>query len=123
MTKQQQIIWRLLQESQTHPTAEELYLAAKKELPNISMGTVYRNLGQMAEEGQIRRLHFAEQPDHYDKNLHPHDHAICVRCGSITDVQLKSLSDVIELVPEMEILSYELSIQCVCPQCGKSAAV
>lgn len=123
MTKQQQIIRRLLEHANTHPTAEELYLEAKKEMPNISMGTVYRNLGQMVEDGQVRRLHFADQPDHYDYNVYPHDHAICVKCGSITDIQLKSISDVIKDAPEMDILSYELSIQCVCAGCraGTSA--
>ena len=117
LTKQQLMIRRLLEQSETHPTAEELYLEAKKEMPNISMGTVYRNLGHMAEEGLIRRLHFAEQPDHYDKNVHPHDHAICVKCGNITDVQVKSISNLIENAPEMDIHSYELSIQCICAGC------
>ena len=71
MTKQQMMIRRLLEQSVTHPTAEELYLEAKKEMPNISMGTVYRNLGQMAEEGLIRRLHFAAQPDTTTKTSIP----------------------------------------------------
>ena len=121
MTKQQLMIRRLLEQSVTHPTAEELYLEAKKEMPNISMGTVYRNLGQMAEEGLIRRLHFAEHPDHYDKNVHPHDHAICVKCGYITDVQVKSIHNLIENAPDMDILSYELSIQCICAGCRENS--
>ena len=122
MTKQQMMIRRLLEQSVTHPTAEELYLEAKKEMPNISMGTVYRNLGQMAEEGLIRRLHFAAQPDHYDKNVHPHDHAICVKCGYITDIQVKSINDLIEIAPDMDILDYELSIQCVCAECRSNSS-
>ncbi len=117
MTKQQEIIRKLLERSQTHPTAEELYWEAKKEMPNISMGTVYRNLGQMAEEGSIVRLHFAGQPDHYDKTTRPHDHAICVQCGSISDVELSSLKSMIEDTLKVGILSYELNIQCVCNAC------
>lgn len=122
MTKQQQIICRLLEQSETHPTAEELYWEAKKEMPNISMGTVYRNLGQMAEEGTILRLHFPGHPDHYDKTIRPHDHAICVKCGSITDVELSSLKPMIEESLNMGILSYELSIQCVCSSCQSKAS-
>ena len=117
MTKQQQIIRRLLEQAENHPTAEELYWEAKKEMPNISMGTVYRNLGQMAEEGIILRLHFPGQPDHYDKTIRPHDHAICVRCGSISDVEFTSLQPMIEEALNVDILSYELSIQCLCHDC------
>lgn len=123
MTRQQQIIWRLLQQSETHPTAEELYILAKMEIPNISMGTVYRNLGQLTEEGQIRRLHFAGLPDHYDKTVRPHDHAVCVKCGRIEDVQIKSLDQVIENAPDMDILTYELNIQCICAKCRDNVQV
>jgi Fe2+ or Zn2+ uptake regulation protein len=122
MTKQQLIIRRLLERSETHPTAEELYLEAKKEMPNISMGTVYRNLGQMAEEGSIVRLHFAGHPDHYDKTIRPHDHAICVKCGLITDVELNSIKPMIEDALHVGILSYELNIQCVCNACQSKAS-
>lgn len=122
MTKQQLIIRRLLERSETHPTAEELYLEAKKEMPNISMGTVYRNLGQMAEEGSIVRLHFAGHPDHYDKTIRPHDHAICVKCGLITDVELNSIKSMIEDALHVGILSYELNIQCVCNACQSKAS-
>ncbi len=122
MTKQQQIIRRLLEQSETHPTAEELYWEAKKEMPNISMGTVYRNLGQMAEEGTVLRLHFPGQPDHYDKTIRPHDHAICVKCGMIADVELSSLKSMIEESLNVGILSYELNIQCVCNACKSKAS-
>ena len=122
MTKQQLIIRRLLEQSETHPTAEELYLEAKKEMPNISMGTVYRNLGQMAEEGSIVRLHFPGHPDHYDKTIRPHDHAICVKCGLITDVELNSIKSMIEDALHVGILSYELNIQCVCNACQTKAS-
>lgn len=121
MTRQQEIIRRLLEQSETHPTAEDLYWEAKKEMPNISMGTVYRNLGQMAEEGSIVRLHFPGQPDHYDKMIHPHDHAICVKCGSISDVELSSLKPMIEDALNVGILSYELNIQCICHNCQSNA--
>ncbi len=122
MTKQQLIIRRLLEQSETHPTAEELYLEAKKEMPNISMGTVYRNLGQMTEEGAILRLHFPGHPDHYDKMIRPHDHAICVKCGSIADVELDSLKSMIEESLNVGILSYELNIQCICSSCQNKAS-
>ncbi len=117
MTKQQIIIQRLLDESERHPTAEELYLEARRELPNLSIGTVYRNLGQLADQGKIRRLHIPGQPDRFDKTSHPHDHAVCVRCGAISDVNRESLQSVIEEALHMDILSYELSIECVCSSC------
>ena len=120
-SRQRDAILTMLRSRYDHPTAEQLYTDLKTDFPKLSLGTVYRNLGQMAEEGLIRRLHFAEQPDHYDKNVHPHDHAICVKCGYITDIQVKSINDLIENAPEMDILNYELSVQCVCAACRSNS--
>ncbi len=68
-----------------HPTAAEVYEEIRKTYPQISLGTVYRNLNLMAGEGEVLRLSFSEAPDHFDPNAHEHYHVVCNRCGRIFD--------------------------------------
>ncbi|MDR2180185.1 MAG: transcriptional repressor [Synergistaceae bacterium] len=68
-----------------HPTAAEVYEEVRRNLPQISLGTVYRNLSLMAEEGELLRLSFPEAPDRFDPNVYEHYHASCVCCGRIFD--------------------------------------
>lgn len=68
-----------------HPTASEVYEWIRKEYPKISLGTVYRNLNEMALSGQIMRLSFSGEPDRYDCNAKEHFHMVCSDCGQIFD--------------------------------------
>ncbi|MDR1621630.1 MAG: transcriptional repressor [Synergistaceae bacterium] len=68
-----------------HPTAAEVYEEVRKNFPQISLGTVYRNLSLMAENGELLRLYFPEAPDRFDPNAYEHYHAVCLRCGRIFD--------------------------------------
>ena len=71
----------------THPTADWVFNQAKKNIPNISLGTVYRNLKQLSDEGSIRTIHDGATA-RYDWNKDPHDHLKCKVCGDLIDVQL-----------------------------------
>lgn len=68
-----------------HPTAAEVYEKIRKTYPHISLGTVYRNLGLMADDGEILRLAFSGAPNRFDSKAHEHYHAMCIRCGRIFD--------------------------------------
>lgn len=68
-----------------HPTAAEVYEEIRRDYPQISLGTVYRNLGMMAGDGEILRLSFSGAPDRFDPNTHEHYHVACSRCGRIFD--------------------------------------
>jgi Fur family peroxide stress response transcriptional regulator len=68
-----------------HPTAAEVYEEVRKAYPQISLGTVYRNLSLMADDGEILRLSFPDAPDRFDPNAHEHYHVACSRCGRIFD--------------------------------------
>lgn len=70
-----------------HPTAEELYLSLKEEMPNLSLGTVYRNLSLLSEEGTIRKLSCGGA-DHFDGNTAQHYHFLCNRCGRLYDLPM-----------------------------------
>ena len=86
-SKQKSALLKLIKQGTLdHPTADEVYQAMRKVCPSISMGTVYRNLNQMEESGEIKRLSFTDGPDHYDYNTSTHYHYICRKCGRIYDM-------------------------------------
>jgi len=78
----------LLKTTGTHPTASWIYDRMKREFPDLSMGTVYRNLNILVEQGLVRKIDFGSTFDRYDANTARHYHFICERCGSITDLSL-----------------------------------
>lgn len=117
MTEQRRIVYNIVMQACDHPTAEEIYEQAKKLKPGIAMGTVYRNLGILADEGQILHIHMPDGPDRYDKTLRRHEHMECIVCGSVVDAELGNLTDMIAERSGLEIHSYELSLRGVCPNC------
>ena len=75
-----------------HPTADALYASIREEFPNISLGTVYRNLNLLVETGEILKLTCGNGPDHYDGNATPHYHFVCRECGQIYDIDLDEMT-------------------------------
>lgn len=78
----------MLQNSEIHPTADWIYGQLKGEFPNLSMGTIYRNLNILNEQGLIKKIDFGSTFDRFDANTGPHYHFVCERCGSIIDLEL-----------------------------------
>ena len=76
---------------QRHPTAEQGVMEMKKEYPSIAIGTVYKHLNALAEEGRLHRITESGSPDRYDCTER-HDHLICNRCGRITGETSQNLS-------------------------------
>ena len=87
MPKYAEEILAAVTELQQHPTAEQVFLEMKREHPSIALGTVYKHLNGLAEEGLLLRITEPGSPDRYDRTER-HDHLICSRCGKIADVHL-----------------------------------
>lgn len=86
-SRQRAAILAFLQTRKDHPTAEFVYSSVKEQFPNISLGTVYRNLNQLAETGMIAKLSFGILGiDHFDYNTEPHQHFVCKSCSAIIDL-------------------------------------
>ncbi|MBQ9975500.1 MAG: transcriptional repressor [Clostridia bacterium] len=79
-------IIRLLQSTKEHPDADWVYFNMRKEFPNISLGTVYRNLKQLSDNGTILRLETGSGTEHFDAFTHDHSHFVCTACNRIIDV-------------------------------------
>jgi len=86
MTKQKRVILDVLKGTKTHPTADWVYGRVKKKIPNISLGTVYRNLNILKSQGEIIELCYGKGFSRYDGNASNHYHFTCENCGKVLDV-------------------------------------
>ena len=93
-SKQREALLKLLRSTRSHPTADRLYRELQKEFPNISLGTVYRNLSLLADIGEIQKLSTGIGPDRFDGNPKPHYHFICKECGSVLDLNVTGLDHI-----------------------------
>ena len=85
-SRQREAIKADLMRRRDHPTADMVYADIREKFPNISLGTVYRNLSLLTELGEIRRLAGQVGGDRYDGNTEPHGHFICRSCGAVMDL-------------------------------------
>lgn len=120
MTKQRRLIFDIVKNSRRHMTADEVYSEAKKEINNIGLGTVYRNLDFLRREGLVRRVELPDGPDRYDGNVTPHEHARCISCGRLLDVRLKT-DELLEKgqLEGFEIFGCEVHIVGLCKECAE----
>lgn len=119
MTKYGRMILELVSGCKEHLTAEEIYLRLKESSPRIVLATVYNNLNSLCSQGLIRRISMKTGPDRYDQNTR-HDHLICRHCGKISDVHLENMTKALSKAVGQPILSYDLKIQYLCPECKKA---
>ena len=117
-SQQRERIYQAVQMSDEHPSAQMVYDALRPELPRLSLGTVYRNLHQMAQEGRLRELEGSAT--RFDAVLSAHTHIRCVRCGQVADLALPydpSLDQ--EAVGNgWAVAGHELVFNGLCPACG-----
>jgi len=86
VTKQREAILKILRSNRSHPTADQIYDAVRKEIPNISKGTVYRNLQVLREDGAISELNLNGTLSRYEKKQPRHYHFRCEQCGRVFDL-------------------------------------
>jgi len=121
-TRQLAAVYEALRGDHSHPGADEIYQRVRRDLPRISLGTVYRNLQRLVEEGKIRMFLLGERVARYDPMVVEHDHFICQRCGRVEDVLL--LRDRrVDLAPLVNrgftITAHSLAIHGLCQKCGR----
>lgn len=85
-SKKRQAILDCLRSTTSHPTAEWIFTQLKPDYPDLSLATVYRNLGQMKEAGVIQSMGTVRGQERFDANILPHTHAVCTCCGVMVDV-------------------------------------
>ena len=85
-SRQRNLILGIVRANHLHPTADDVFLMARKKIPNISLATVYRNLNILREKGKIKEFHFDNGIRRYDGDLRDHCHVHCVECGKVVDM-------------------------------------
>lgn len=89
-SRQREAILEVLRSTDTHPTAAAVYERVRQKLPNISLGTVYRNLADLKKNGDILGISVGDGYEHFDGDVAPHIHLHCRCCGDIADLELQS---------------------------------
>jgi len=122
MTRQRRVILEQMQTPGEHLTADEVYERVRRRLPNISLGTVYRNLNLLSSTGQIKKLNLGGTQSWYDGGMHRHYHVRCVRCDKLSDVSAALFDDLDAAVnpsSDYVIIGHELEFQGICPDCRR----
>ncbi|MCL7487790.1 MAG: transcriptional repressor [Desulfobulbaceae bacterium] len=122
LTTQRQIILEELSKVKTHPTASELYDMVRKRLPRIGLGTVYRNLELMAENGMILKLEVGGTQKRFDATTDTHYHIRCSGCGRVDDIDTPVVDDLVREAAEAtsyEVLGHHVEFSGRCPSCLK----
>jgi Fur family peroxide stress response transcriptional regulator len=120
-TKQRAVILEILRRNDSHLTAEAIYREARKILPNISLGTVYRNLSFLREQGRAREIRSnSDSSSRFEGKCPPHAHFHCTVCQAVLDVPLPACLEEVEWNGEPEISSVkslDLHVIGACKQC------
>ena len=116
-SRQREAIINVLRSTNTHPTAAWIYEQVREQIPNISLGTVYRNLAALSESGEILSINVGDGQEHYDGDNKAHVHLHCKTCGCIKDLSLNS--DPLSDMAEKEGFVTETSIYLLCGTCEK----
>ena len=119
MTKYAEQILTLINMSDGHMTAEQIFLELKKTEPKVVQATIYNNLNTLCQKGLIRRMSIEGSPDRYDK-IRKHDHLVCQRCGALSDINFQDLTVSLEDQLGEGIISYDLKVFYLCPTCRKN---
>ncbi|MBQ8632349.1 MAG: transcriptional repressor, partial [Lachnospiraceae bacterium] len=93
-SRQRQAIIDYLCSTMEHPTAETVYTTVRINYPTVSLGTVYRNLNLLADEGEILRLTCGDGSDRFDGNPKPHYHFLCNNCGRVLDLVMEPMNHI-----------------------------
>ena len=119
-TIQRALVLEAVNKLQCHATVEEIYQMVASEHPNISKGTVYRNLNQLADSGEIRKLEIPGGADRFDHRCHNHYHVKCLKCGRVFDVDMEYIADLEQKIRDTHgfvFSGHDLVFRGLCPDC------
>lgn len=119
-SKQRQIIYDTIKNNPVHPSADVIYNMLKEEYPELSLGTVYRNLNVLTDMGLIVKISAGLDCEHYDGNTDRHYHLVCDKCHRLFDVYIPYQEDIVESAQKNskhEIHTHELIFTGVCENC------
>jgi Fur family transcriptional regulator, peroxide stress response regulator len=120
LTPQRQVVLQVIQESDNHLTANEIFEVARRLRPSISFATVYNSLRYLKDAGLIHEISFGNGASRYDRETDRHDHAICTGCGKLEDFDLTATSELLRAAARKSKFkpeSIHLTLRGLCPDC------
>ena len=120
-TKQLEVVWEAIKDDSSHPTADQVYARVRERFPNVSLGTVYRNLQKLVADEKLQVLMIG-RAQHFDSLVKRHQHFICEKCGRVFDV-LVDTGD--EIKPAklshagFKVTSHQLAFYGACKRCSR----
>lgn len=122
-SKKRDAILACVRSTDTHPTADWVYAQLKPQIPDLSLGTVYRNLAMFKQEGLIDSIGIVDGMERFDRNCVPHTHFVCTHCHAVIDVENIELPEhLIDQVHCGSVRSCSLTFSGICNQCAPNGA-
>jgi Fur family transcriptional regulator, peroxide stress response regulator len=120
LTRQREVVLKVIREAPEHLTANDVFAAAKKRLPSISFATVYNSVRYLKEAGHIAEIQFGNGASRFDRMTSRHDHAICTSCGKLVDIEMDIPDDIVKRAArhsKFKPESLEFTLRGKCPDC------
>ena len=120
LTRQREVVLKVVQNTVAHPTAAEVFDAARQLMPTISFATVYNSLRYLRDSGLVREVAFGNGASRYDGETSRHDHAVCSQCGKLVDFDLPATVDLMRSAARssrFKAESVHLTLVGICPDC------
>lgn len=125
-SRQREAILEYIKSTKVHPTADMVYENVRKEIPNISLGTVYRNLNLLVEANEIQKIRVDGKTDRFDWITEPHYHVICTECECVMDLKMEPLTHINILAENTfdgKITDHSIIFKGVCKKCLKGVDI
>ena len=119
ITPQRQLLFRLLHDNESHPSAEALFAVASERMPGISLRTVYQTLTDLVAMGELRQLSVGSGPARFDPNVDDHHHVVCSACGVVRDVYVSGVD--VHDADGFVVESTDIVFRGVCASCAAPA--
>lgn len=122
-SRQREALLGVLRSTTSHPSAYWVYEELKKDFPNISLGTVYRNLALLTKNGDILKLDVSSDTERYDAFTHQHSHFVCRNCSEVLDINLPETETFCNAISKKigcDVESHSLTFYGICNKCKSS---
>jgi Fur family peroxide stress response transcriptional regulator len=125
VTPQRLAVYAMLAATDAHPTPESIYSAVRRELPSVSLATVYKVLDQLTAHGLLTKVSTPDQAARYDARTDAHQHTACSRCGRIADLWMPRLDQALADAPVPEgfqVSRVDVTLHGLCGECAAATA-
>jgi len=121
LTPQRLAILEFLEGNTSHPSAEDIYKALKKNFPSISFATVYNTLELLVKKGYVKELNIESSRKRFDPFTHPHHHFFCKKCKKIIDINQSMDFSIPEELKDCDVEDFQVIFYGTCPECKASS--